>query len=388
MRTSSKAALLGVILAAACGGGGGGDNGGVTVNSAVSSGDFAMSGAVGKEAGKLVLSLAAIRDPDDASKPVNGDDVALTVSTAESGGSTLLARALSAKARTADLASSVAPTLSCTLAKVTAAAGTKVDIVFINDTTGSMSGTVQGIADSISSFATSIADSGVDARFSMYTYGDAFATKASTGSEFTVGKGDFDVPSDLDDTERPYLGLSSLSSFQSFLTELKNSDALGTGGDDDPENTIGALDYAAAHVSFRGGASRAFVAIGDNPSHQAGDGDVAIWPATFQPATGDDLVSRMSAISAIHVVGYDYAYGGYYNLRGLADGTGGVLLDLPDDGVVDLSALHLQDWFTNALAGTCTTSPKGRYVIVVDATVTGSLGTVQHGELAFDVTVE
>ena len=48
---------------------------------------------------------------------------------------------------------------------------TPVDIVFLNDTTGSMSGATNGITDSVETFSTAITSAGVDARFAMYTYG-------------------------------------------------------------------------------------------------------------------------------------------------------------------------------------------------------------------------
>jgi hypothetical protein len=362
MRMGLKA-VMGIAAAAAlaCGGSGGGGGGGtVKVNAATPSGDVTMSGNVALVGGKLEITLSAIRDPDDPTRPADPTKATFTVA---SGG----------------------PALSCTLTKVSTATDAKIDLVFINDTTGSMSGTVNGIANSVQTFAESLAASGVDARFSMYTYGDAFATKAAT-STFVTGKGDFAPPS-MDGTERPYVGLSDLTAFKAFLTELKASSALGSGGGDGPENTIGAIDYANNHVAYRDGAGKVIIAIGDNPSHQQGSGATASWPVEFRPATGADLVSRMKGKTAIHVVGNDTGAAPYFNLKGLADGTGGVFIDLPPSGNVDLSALKLTDWFTNAFIGTCSAGPKGSYTITVNVRVVGVSGTAKTGTLVFDVVV-
>ena len=101
----------------------------------------------------------------------------------------------------------------------------------------------------------------------MYTYGDAFATVPSAENPFKVGKGDF-APPEFDADARPYIGLSDVALFKSFLTEMEASSVLGSGGGDSEENTLGALAYANKKVGWRDGAARMFVAIGDNPSHQ------------------------------------------------------------------------------------------------------------------------
>lgn len=328
-----------------------------------------MSGNVGVSGGKLTIALAAVRDPDDPTLPAAPGSVSFSVAAAPSA-----------------LVAATAPPVTCDVAGVSSTSVAMIDLVFVNDTTGSMSGTVLGIADSVQSFATAIAG-GVDAQFAMYTYGDAFATRAASGSEFTIGRGDF-VPSDFDLDERPYVDLSTVATFTSFLAELRASSALGVGGGDSPENTIGALDYANAHARFRPGAAKVFVAIGDNPSHQAGDGDVESWAPEFQPTTGASLVSRFRGAATIHVVSENLPDDAtYYNLKGLADGTGGVFLTLPYDGVVDLGALNLTTWLTSAFSGGCTTAPKGHYRLVITATVHGSGGTTKTGTLTFDITV-
>lgn len=332
----------------------------ITITRAKSAGDFFMSGRLGIDSGKLGLALAAIRDPDAMSRPVEPKSVTFTV--ALGGGP-----------------------LTCSVAQVSSSAKAAVDLVFVNDTTGSMSGTVKGIAASVEKFATDIAAGGIDARFSMYTYGDAFATKKASGSTLVIGQGDFEPPA-IDPVERPYIGLGELDGFKSFLAELKAFSGLGSGGGDGEENTIGALAYAHRRVAFRDGAARMFVAIGDNPSHQEGDASVDLYPVVFQPPTGDALVEALQGSAAIHVVGHDDAGRGYYNLKSLADQTGGAFLELPGDGNVDLGALQLKDWLTQGFAGTCADPALGSNTIVVTARIGGS--KVYQGTLTFEVLIE
>jgi hypothetical protein len=320
-------------------------------------GDFRMSGRLGLDAGKLKITLAAIRDPDALIHPADPAKVKFTVSAA-------------------------GKDMSCTVAKVSASAKAEVDLVFVNDTTGSMSGTVEGINDSVQKFAEDVAAGGVDARFSMVTYGDAFATKAAD-STFKIGLGD-GAPPDFDSDERPYVGLSDLDTFKGFLGELKASSVLGSGGGDSEENTIGALDWASKKSAWRDGAARMFVSIGDNPSHQAGDGTTDI-VAPWAPPTGDSVVNALAGTAVVHVVGHDEDRDKFYNLKGLADGTGGAFLDLPSDGVVDLTKLSLKDWLTSAFAGSCEDPTTGRYTITLQATVSGSKAFV--GTLTFDVSL-
>lgn len=335
----------------------------VAIRKTTAAGDFHMSGQLGVDAGKLGLALAAIRDPDATVKPVDASKVAFEV--------TLDGHAL-----------------SCAVNKVSTTTTAAVDLVFINDTTGSMSGTVDGIADSIESFTSAIAKEGVDARFSMYTYGDAFATKNAEDSEFTLGLGDFRPPS-FDTTERPYIGLTGVNQFRAFLTELKGSDALGVGGGDGEENTLGALAYANDRLAFRDGAARMFVAIGDNPSHQSGDGVSQGYTPSWVPPLGDDLVKKLDGTAAVHVIGHDIPAGTttskFYNLKKLADGTGGAFINLPSDGKVDLGVINLQQWLVSSYSGTCNDATVGTVTIVIKATITGT--KVYVGTLTFEAEI-
>jgi hypothetical protein len=338
--------------------GGGGKTAKIT--SAKSEGDLRLSAGIGVDvSGSLTISMAAIKHPDLPNVPVNPLFASVSVQAQVSG----------------------ALALTCTIGGVSSSSKAPVDLVFINDTTGSMSGTVNGISESISKFADKVAAGGVDARYSMYTYGDAFATRAKPG-KFTAGTGDFDPPS-FDNIPRPYVALTDLGTFQKFLTEMKGSGSLGMGGGDAPENTLGALQYANRMVGFRQGAAHMFVVIGDNPSHQKGDG--SSFGPSWLPPSGEDVVSELQGKAVAHVVGKDMGNAPYYNLKKLADSTGGDFKVLPPDGKVDLGSLGFDSWMLSGYRGSCTGLASGTLSVVLKATVVGK--KVYTGTLTFAVVV-
>ncbi|MBS0658944.1 MAG: VWA domain-containing protein [Verrucomicrobia bacterium] len=332
------------------------------ITSAKPEGDLRLSAGLGVDAaGALSISMAAIKHPDLPGVPVNPLFANVTIS--------------------AQLSGSLA--LSCSIGGVSSSHTAPVDLVFVNDTTGSMSGTVNGISDSIKTFAQKVAAGGIDARFSMYTYGDAFATRGKPG-KFYVGKGDFDPPS-FDNIARPYVGLSDLGTFEKFLGEMKTSGALGQGGGDSAENTLGALQYADRHLGYRPGAAHVFVVVGDNPSHQKGDGTSNNYGPNWLPPSGEDVVSELSGRGVVHVVGKDTGKAPYYNLKNLADATGGEFKPLPKDGKVDLTTLGLDAYLTSGYKGICTGLAAGSIDVTIRATVVGK--KVYVGTLAFKVVV-
>jgi len=328
----------------------------IKINKVTAGGDFVMSGRLGLESGALTVTIAAIRDPDVPARPADPAKVSFGV-TGAAGAS-----------------------LVCSIGKVSSTAKAAVDLVFINDTTGSMSGTVHGITDSVQEFAEDLTAGGVDARYSMYTYGDAYATKSASDTTFTIGKGDY-TPPGFDTVQRPYVGLTELDTFKGFLAELSGCSCLGSGGGDSQENTLGTLKYADSKVAWRDGAARMFVAIGDNPSHQLGDHGPCVSP--FEPPGGDALVANLSGNSVIHVVGQNRGSSPYYNLKTLADKTGGAFLALPSDGKVDLGKLELKQWLTTSFTGTCADPTGGTYSIVVTSSIVGTKTFV--GTLTFEV---
>jgi len=132
-----------------------------------------------------------------------------------------------------------------------------VDVVFVFDTTGSMSGEISGMVDSANDFADALDYSGVDYRIGCVTFGDAYGnTSDGTGL-------------------REYLKpTSNASVFKEFMNSLS-----ATGGGDGNENFIDAIDYARtskwsgdnpegsfqsqAGFTYRLGAKKVFVGVTD-----------------------------------------------------------------------------------------------------------------------------
>lgn len=362
----SQLSMFGLLLAAVTGGctiavkdqSHGNKINAIKTNKTTSSGDFHMSGRLGINNGNLGITLAAIRDPDTLTAPVPGSKVTFSVSVA-------------------------AKNLTCTVGQVSTAAGASVDLVFINDTTGSMSGTVKGVADSVDKFATDIAGAGIDAKFSMYTFGDAYATKSKSDTLLVIGQGDYDVPT-FDPTARPYIPLGDVGVLKSFLNELKADTAiLGVGGGDEPENGIGAIQYANSKVAWRDGAAHEFVFITDAHQHTKGDG--SSFPG-FDAPDANSVAQALAGEAVVHALAHDKNdEPNHYNPKKIADDTGGAFIDLPADGNADLSKLNLKDWLTNSFSGVCTDATTGNMTITIKATVTGTKAYV--GNLTFDVTI-
>ncbi|MFI5300014.1 MAG: vWA domain-containing protein [Polyangiales bacterium] len=324
-----------------------------------STGDFKMSAGVAVgPGGSLTISMPAIRHPD-SSAPVSPLTAMLSVTGSASGGASIV----------------------CSIGGISAGANVPVDLAFIDDTTGSMSGTVHGVSDSVKRFAQDIADRGVDARFAMVTFGDAFATQPASG--FAIGHGDF-APPKFDLVARPYVGFGGLDRFTAFLDEMKASKILGDGGNDEPENPLGALEYAWRSLGWRAGAARVFIAITDTVAHQAGDKTTFI-TAPWTPPSGEQAIGDLDGDAVVHVVARDRELAPFFQMRALADGTGGATLTLPADGRVDLGKLGLKDWLVNGFRGVCSGAAAGTIELNVHATIVGK--RLYEGNLHFKIVV-
>ncbi len=353
-------------------GGAGGEGGStfsftsVTVNESAQSGEIQLSGRLGIAEGRLALVLSSIKDPEDPTRPVAPDQVGFAVT-------------IDGDAVECD----INPTGDTVVAPV--------DVVFINDTTGSMAGSVNGIADSIRDFASSVAERGIDAQFSMVTYGDEFSTLSEGEEGFTEGQAEF-TASSLDSQSRPYIDLSGLAKFRAFLAEMQASDDLGVGGGDEPENTLGALQYAIENLTWRESAARVFVVIGDNPAHTvaSGERDGIAWDAHFVPPEVDSLLATLDGTAVAHVVARDFGDDPYYNLKELSDATGGAFIDHAtlDSGTVDLTSISLNNWVGSTFFGVCfgIHPVDAERTMEIQATITGD---AEHtGEVTYAITLE
>lgn len=334
----------------------------VKVQSVKIEGDFNVAISLEGEGSDLNLVWSSIKHPEDQSKPIILDEISFTLE-----GFYNEVRKSSFECTTEEMGTKTAP----------------VDVTFLIDTTGSMGGTGRGIAQSIEDFAQNLLDKGIDARFSIFTYGDAFATRSSF-SEFDTSNSNYET-TELDNLERPFMDFSDLTSLKAFLNTLVNSSVLENGGGDGPENTLGVLTHSLKQ-DFRDGALRQFVVIGDSPSHtvnslkRISDYREAT-DSKFLPTDAKELLNNIKGTTTLHVIGNDHGVGldglfcysghgeegektcyeattsnDYFNLKVLADETGGAFIELPYDGLVDLTTLKVDNWMTSGFVGTCTAS--------------------------------
>lgn len=121
------------------------------------------------------------------------------------------------------------------------------DIVFVIDTTGSMSTTIERIKANIREYVNSILSKGIDARFGIVAYGDINSSEPIVRKEFTSDIGVFDNY------------LATLPMYQ---------------GGDLPESTLDAINdttNGARSFTFRADATRQYVVITDATSHSTAD---------------------------------------------------------------------------------------------------------------------
>lgn len=197
-----------------------------------------------------------------------------------------------------------------------------VDIVFLIDTTGSMSEEIDGVKNSVIEFAMNLDAKGKKVRVGAVAFGD-------------------DVRATHELTEK----------YEAFSNWVGNLYAYG--GDDAPENPLDAAMVALMGSAWRADSSRVVVVITDAPMHHGADDD-GITSATVASVT--DAFSGNAVIHSISP-GSGYAprrgssndggsassrdYAIYPDAKALSDATGGIWNALPNSGDVDLNALGI-----------------------------------------------
>ena len=127
----------------------------------------------------------------------------------------------------------------------------KADIVFVIDSTGSMSSQISTVKNNIIAFVDKLDDNNVSYRLAGFDYGDEvpYRTKIS----FT----------------------DNAESFKAWISTLS-----ANGGDDWPENPLDSI-ISAGYLDYRTDAQQIIVLITDAPAHVAGDGGNSKTAATF-----------------------------------------------------------------------------------------------------------
>jgi hypothetical protein len=137
----------------------------------------------------------------------------------------------------------------------------KADIVFVIDSTGSMSSQISTVKDNVIAFVNKLVDNNISYRLAGFDYGDEVPYRSSIS--FT------------DDAD----------SFKSWVSGL-----YAHGGDDWPENPLDSI-ISAGYLDFRADAQQIIVLITDAPAHVAGDGGDSKTSATFS-ATASAIGSK------------------------------------------------------------------------------------------------
>lgn len=176
----------------------------------------------------------------------------------------------------------------------------QVDVAFIMDTTGSMSGTIEKVKNSALDLATFWTAVGLDVRFGVMPYDD----------------------------EAPSVGLTSLDFSDDLPTLVGYVSAItAAGGGDGPENGIDAIKLALDSFSWRPGAQKVMLLMTDAPLHAQGDGS-GFTSTPLIPLLGelypDVVVHTMSSEGDDSI----YIGGVYPNPRLISCVTGGTAVGL------------------------------------------------------------
>lgn len=202
-----------------------------------------------------------------------------------------------------------------------------VDLVFIQDLSGSMSSAITGVRNSVLQFAATLRDRGLNVRM---------------GSVGFSGPGTITTHANQTTCERvgPVQDLASPETFRSHVA----ASWYATGGCDDPENALEAIQYAHERLTWRNGATRVYVLITDVSVHTAATDCNGLGACTDQ--TLASIVGLVGSTATIHVVAPASAaqrtVDGGLDPYLLAERTGGARLAL-GGGTLDLNALGIAD---------------------------------------------
>lgn len=337
----------------------------VSVSETSTSGDFTPSVSfLTTDSGSLGIRVAAV--------DVNGDGTVgtpsvtdVTVASGDQITANLAGMSLSGK-------SSATSDPSCTSRSVGSGdTDDKFDIAVSLDTTSSMGAAAGILASKVSDFATALAAAGVDAQFAGITVGDAFATKEDPSTLFTdsVSTGLLGTPPSFDTDERPATGnsLITAANMATFFDAVETAVGSGAGGTGLPENYLGSINYVNSNLSWRSGAGRVIISIGDNCAHTPDTDDDAILgdsiTATWAPPNPTTLEDALKGVATVHVVGnteedLSCTTQGYYNPKTLATATGGTFTEIGDCSdsstcTVNLTTLPISSAITSGIISEC-----------------------------------
>jgi len=171
----------------------------------------------------------------------------------------------------------------------------KADVVFVFDTTGSMSSALNSVQSSIIEFADFLGKSGLDVQLGAVTFGDAFDTKAAGSTRIGTGS---TTPPAFDSNERQvFAPTTDFTKFKQFISE-----EIASGGGDGPENAVGALQFAFDKTPWRTGAQRVLIVVTDVESHNGSSYSEANISGRWIPPMAADLITKLKGKAVVHVV--------------------------------------------------------------------------------------
>ena len=173
-----------------------------------------------------------------------------------------------------------------------------VDIVFVFDTTGSMSEEIEGVKNTSITFANKLRDSNRDFRLGLVAFGDKIREVRNRDDTLT----------------------SDAEEFKRWIGRL-----WADGGGDDPEISLDAV-RRATQMKYRDGTQKVLILITDAPPHQKGDG------TPFSQVVPEELVGQLRDQGfTVYAVAYDHPHfrrvvgetsGEFYDIHRESDFTG------------------------------------------------------------------
>ena len=173
-----------------------------------------------------------------------------------------------------------------------------VDIVFVFDTTGSMSEEIEGVKNTSITFANKLRDSNRDFRLGLVAFGDEIREVRNRDDTLTA------------DAEE----------FKGWIGRL-----WADGGGDEPEISLDAVKRAT-QMKYRDGTQKVLILITDAPPHQKGDG------TPFSQVVPEELVGQLRDQGfTVYAVAYDHPHfrrvvgetsGEFYDIHRESDFTG------------------------------------------------------------------
>ncbi|MBR0076759.1 MAG: VWA domain-containing protein [Synergistaceae bacterium] len=211
----------------------------------------------------------------------------------------------------------------------------KADFAFIIDTTGSMSGYIEGVKTNLLDFSKRLVSNDVDVRFAVVEYRDIFEDGEDSTKIKTFGATSNDI------------WTSDITQVETTLGAL-----VADGGGDEPETPTDAMAkfYNIAMETYRPGASRFVFLLTDATAKGKSDDSRSIADDKKLPNMSDMIISYRTAsiyTSVVSRLEYDDSTSYYYHedYHNLYTETGGRYLDITSSNYGELMT-EIAEWIS------------------------------------------